>query len=137
MTGRARLFTLYARREAARGAEAGRTLADRLSQAAEARSMAERLQQLVTDIAVPRGEILAAGLRDTGILTSNLVQEAERFEARATMATPEIDHLRGLVGQHNSRRDYGEAAAARARTAEIEASEARADALRMRWRRPV
>lgn len=132
---RASVFGLYARREAARGATAGRALAAARAQETEASHMADRLQRLLGDIAAPRGEVAAAGLRDAGLLVATLAAEAARHEARALAQAPEIARLRALVGQHEQRRSFGERAAEAVRAAEAADLEARADAARVLRRR--
>lgn len=134
-TSRAQIFSLYARREAARGAVLGRALATARAQEAEALRMADRLKRLLGDMAAPRGQIAAAGLRDAALLAATLAAEAARHEARAGAEAPEIARLRALVGQHEQRRSFGERAAAAASADAAAASEAREDAARAPYRR--
>jgi len=130
MRSRAQLFSLYARREAAEGARLGRTLAASLADEAEAWSMSDRLLRLMTDIAPQRGRMVAAGLRDAGLLAASLAAEAARQQARAGAVRPEIDRLRALIGRHDRRRQFGDSAATAARIADAEVIEAREDAAR-------
>jgi hypothetical protein len=137
MNGRSRILNLYARREFVLGAQAGVVLATTLARQSDARHMSDRLQRLVHDVAVPKGEIVAAGLRDAGLLAAALSAEADRHAASADAAAQEIARLRARIGAHDRRRSTSEAAAAAARAAEVAEAEARAEATQRAWKRPA
>ncbi len=130
MTSRARLFELYARREAAHAAGLGRAASHAVSERAEAEASVARLEMLAQQMQVGSGPILAAHLRASGLLVTGLVEEAARQGARAEFAGQEAARLRQKMSFHDRRCSFGETAAATARAADAEVAEARAEAAR-------
>jgi hypothetical protein len=136
VTSRARLYSLYARREAAAVAGLGRAVADAASEHAKAEARSAKLRQLAQEMHLLSGPSLAANLRANGMLTTGLVEEAERQSRMAENVSVEIARLRQTLGLHDRRRHFGETAATAARAAEQEEAEARAEAARPPHRRP-
>jgi hypothetical protein len=130
MTSRARIFDLYARREAAQVAGLGRAVSRAVSARAEAEATCARLRQIAQEIQMTSGPTIAANLRDRGMLASGLVEEAARQDEKAALAGAEAARLRQTMNFHDRRCQFGETAAANARIAEAEAAEARAEAAR-------
>ncbi len=130
MTSRAKLFDLYARREAAQAAGLGREVSRAVSERAEAQASASRLQRMAQQMQPGFGPLLAASLRANGLLVSGLVEEAERQVRKADFAGDEAARLIQKMNHHDRRRHFGETAAATARAADAEAAEARAEAAR-------
>jgi hypothetical protein len=130
MTSRARLFSLYARREAMQAAGLGRSLAQALSEGAAAQSLSARLQRMAQEVNTSLGPALGAELRASGFLATSLVEEAERQNIRANHANQNVLRLGWALKLHDHRRHIGETAAAAARLEETHAAEARAEATR-------
>lgn len=130
MTSRARVFDLYARREAARVAGLGRAVSQAMAERAEAEAKGARLHQLVRDIQTVPGPSLAATLRASGLLATSLAEEADRQGQRAQNAGTEAERLRLTLGLHDRRRLFADQAASLARKAEAEEREAREQASR-------
>lgn len=130
MTSRAKLFDLYARREAAHAAGLGREVSRAVSERTEAEASVARLQMMAQQMQVGSGPLLAASLRASGLLVSGLVEEAERQGRKADLAGVKAARLIQKMNHHDRRRHFGETAAATARTADAEAAETRAEAAR-------
>ena len=135
MTSRARLFSLYARREAVQIAAFGRSVTQAASEHDEAKALGARLQQMALDIQIEVGPVSAATLRASGLLATSLVEEAERQSSRAAHAQHEVARLRVTIGCHDRRRQFGEAAATNARSAILDAAEAREESSRPAFRK--
>ena len=130
MTSRARLYDLFARREAAQAAGFGRAISRAVSERTEAEASVARLQMMAQQMQVGSGSLLAADLRAAGFLVSGLVEEAARQGQRADFAGVEADRLRQKMNFHDRRCEFGETSAATARAADAEVDEARAEAAR-------
>jgi len=130
MRSRARLYDLYAQREFARVAGLGRAMTQVISELADAKASAARLQRMSQETQVANGPLLAATLRARGLLTSELVEEADRQNHRVEHAQQEAERLRQAMTLHDRRRLFGQTAATNARAADAEAAEARAEAAR-------
>lgn len=130
MTSRARIFDLYARREAAQVAGLGRAVSRAANELATAEAAGARLRRLAEEVHSLPGPTLAANLRACGLLATGLVEEAVRQGDKAELAGAEVARLRQKMNFHDRRCQFGETAAAAARVADAEAAEARAEAAR-------
>lgn len=127
---RARLFHLYARREAARAA----LLAPGLAHASAAQAHSERLANRLTDLAQAAtlgcGLMLGADLRSTAYVATGLLTEAERHRGIAADQALKAAGLRRNIAGHTMRQDFAQRTAQTALTeAEAEAESRRAAAL--------
>lgn len=134
MTGRARLFQLIARREAAATARAGRASAEARLRGEALRQSEARLQHLLAGME-PGGTLSAASLRDSSRLALDLAREADSLRARALAAEAEAEARRAEMQRHDLRRSLTEEAARAARRQAEEDAEARAEAARIPPRR--
>jgi hypothetical protein len=130
MTSRARIFDLYARREAALVAGLGRAVSRAAGEVAMAEAAGARLRQIAQDVQLAPGPTLAANLRACGMLATGLSEEAARQHDKAALAAAEVARLRQKMTFHDRRCQFGETAATNARLADAEAAEARAEAAR-------
>jgi len=128
MTDRARLYTLFARREASRTAELGRSVLAARAEQTAAQATGDKLDDLARAISPQGGAMNAASLRAIGLLMSDLAAEADRQRLRAEHAGANAERLRQLIVTHDRRRQFGETAATAARIEAAEAAAARAEA---------
>ena len=135
MTSRARIFDLFAMREATRIAGLGHELQQVSVRLEEAVQSGARLSRMAQDIRPASGPGLAADLRAGGMLTTRLLDEADRLAETSARAAEEALRLRQALGQHDQRRRFGTSSAVSARVAEAEEAEARADTTRPQPRR--
>lgn len=135
MTSRARVFDLFAQREAARLADLGRATQKAAAAQAQAETAAARLGLMAREMHQSAGPCLAADLRANGLLTTRLVEEAGQLIEVAGQAAAERLRLRQQIWHHEQRRVFGETAASHARAAEKDEEERRAEAARPAPRR--
>lgn len=135
MTSRARLFDLHSKTEALRAAGLAREMRAAVAEHDAARALEARLQQLISDIAVPVGAVGVSSLRNTGLMLAQFADEAARQRQRASTAAQEVAMLQQQIATHEQRRKTSEDAANAARMLEAEEREKRIEAARPAMRR--
>jgi hypothetical protein len=135
MTSRARLFDLHSKTEALRAAGLSREMRAAGAEHDAARALEARLQQLMSDIAVPVGAVGVSSLRNTGLMLAQFADEAARQRQRASTAAQEVAKLQQQIATHEQRRKTSEDAANAARMFEAEEREKRIEAARPAMRR--
>lgn len=133
---RARVFQLFARREAARAALLAPGLARACADQAKSERLAERLTDLAKTTNLGAGPMLGADLRSTAQFVAGLTTEAERHRSIAIDQAKTAAHLRRNIAGHSLRQQFADRSAQNAMAeAEAEAEARRAAALPPQIRR--
>lgn len=135
MTSRARLFDLYSKTAALRAADLAREMRAAGADHDAACALEARLQQLMSDMAVPVGAIGVSTLRNTGLMLAQFADEAARQRQRASSAADAVSKLQQQIATHEQRRKTSEDAARAARLFDAEEQEKRVEAARPAMRR--
>jgi chromosome segregation ATPase len=128
MTGRARLFTLVAQKEALTLATLARHMQQAQGDLQEAEAMLQRLHRLMDELSLCAGVTPVAALQNRGMMLARLAAEVVRLQDRASHARIRIADLRVKMIAHDQRRRSGTEAALAAKQAEADLAEARLDA---------